>query len=172
MSRQRSCRHPHRADGKVLVSALPSAGESIIMKVLAIDFGEARIGLAITDPAGRMAIPLTTLLRTSDQDAIRQIGEIVSQEDVEYLLIGEPRNMDGSLGDAAMRVQSFKRKLSLKVPLPCESVDETLTSVAALERLRDAGVDPRRHPERIDAVAAQILLEQYLAAAPPEARDG
>jgi len=141
------------------------------MKVLAIDFGEARIGLAITDPAGRMAIPLTTLLRTSDQDAIRQIGEIVSQEDVEYLLIGEPRNMDGSLGDAAMRVQSFKRKLSLKVPLPCESVDETLTSVEALERLRDAGVDPRRHPERIDAVAAQILLEQYLAA-PPEARDG
>lgn len=140
------------------------------MKVLAIDFGEARIGLAITDPAGRMAIPLTTLLRTSDQDAIRQIGEIVIQEDVELMLIGEPRNMDGSLGDAAMRVRSFKRKLSLKVPLPCESVDETLTSVEALERLRDAGVNPRRHPERIDAVAAQILLEQYLAA-PPEAED-
>jgi putative Holliday junction resolvase len=141
------------------------------MRVLAIDFGEARIGLAITDPAGRMAIPLTTLLRTSDRDAIRQIGEIVIQEDVELMLIGEPRHMDGSLGDAAMRVRSFKRKLSRQVPLPCESVDETLTSVAALERLRDAGVNPRRHPERIDAVAAQILLEQYLAA-PPEARDG
>ena len=72
--------------------------------------------------------------------------------------------MNGTLGDAAMRVRSFTRKLLAQIPLPCDLVDETLTSVAAQERLRDAGVDLRRHPERIDAVAAQILLEQFLAA--------
>jgi putative Holliday junction resolvase len=141
------------------------------MKVLAIDFGEARIGLAITDPAGRMALPLTTLQRTSDQDAIDKITEIVSEEEVDLLVIGEPRNMDGSLGAAAKRVQSFRKKLQAKISLSCDLVDETLTTVEALERLRDAGVNPRRHPEKVDAVAAQILLEQFLAR-PVEERDG
>ena len=134
------------------------------MKVLAIDFGEARIGLAISDPEGKLAMPFKTISRSSDHDAIHRIGEIVTQENVEHLVIGEPRNMNGTLGDAAMRVRSFTRKLLAQIPLPCDLVDETLTSVAAQERLRDAGVDLRRHPERIDAVAAQILLEQFLAA--------
>ena len=133
------------------------------MRVLGIDFGEVRIGIAISDPAGRMAMPLTTLNRVSDQDAIAQIQAIVAQEDIEHLVLGEPRNMDGSVGDAANRVRSFRRKLQEHIPLPCDLVDETLTSVEARERLLDAGVDPRRVRERIDQVAAQILLEQYFA---------
>jgi len=141
------------------------------MRVLAIDFGEARIGLAISDPDGKLAVPLTTLRRTSDYDAVEQIDRIVIQEDVDRLVIGEPRNMDGTLGEAVLRVRSFRKKLLARISLPCDLVDETLTSVEALERLRDAGVDPRRHPERVDAVAAQILLEQYLVR-PWEARDG
>lgn len=132
------------------------------MRVLGIDFGEVRIGLAISDPAGKLAVPLTTLNRGSDQDAIARIEAIVSRESVEQLVIGEPRNMDGSVGDAANRVRSFRRKLRAQIPLPCDLVDETLTSVEAEERLREAGVDPRRSPERIDQLAAQILLEQYL----------
>ena len=141
------------------------------MKVLAIDFGEARIGLAISDPAGKLAMPFKTLSRSSDHDAIHRIGEIVTQENVEHLVIGEPRNMDGSLGAAAKRVQSFRKKLLAKISLSCDLVDETLTTVEALERLRDAGVNPRRHPEKVDAVAAQILLEQFLAR-PVEERNG
>ena len=133
------------------------------MRVLGIDFGEVRIGIAISDPAGRMAMPLTTLNRVSDQDAIAQIQAIVAQEDIEHLVLGEPRNMDGSMGDAANRVRSFRRKLQERIPLPCDLVDETLTSVEARERLLDAGVDPGRVRERIDQVAAQILLEQYFA---------
>ena len=132
------------------------------MRVLGIDFGEARIGLAISDPAGRMALPITTLHRRSDRDAIGQIGEIVAAEEVEFLVIGEPRNMDGSLGEAAIRVASFRKKLLDEIHLPCDVVDESLTSVEAIERLREAGVDPRRFPERVDAIAAQILLQQYL----------
>lgn len=132
------------------------------MRVLGIDFGEVRIGIAISDPAGKLAVPLTTLNRGSDQDAIARIEAIVSRESVEHLVIGEPRNMDGSVGDAASRVRSFRRKLQAQIPLPCDLVDETLTSVEAAERLREAGVDPRRSPERIDQLAAQIILEQYL----------
>lgn len=132
------------------------------MRVLGIDFGEVRIGIAISDPAGKLAVPLTTLNRGSDQDAIARIEAIVSRESVEQLVIGEPRNMDGSVGDAANRVRSFRRKLQAQIPLPCDLVDETLTSVEAGERLREAGVDPRGSPERIDQLAAQIILEQYL----------
>ena len=133
------------------------------MRVLGIDFGEVRIGIAISDPAGKLAVPLTTLSRVSDRDAIAQIQAIVTRENIERLVLGEPRNMDGSVGDAAHRIRSFRRKLEDQIPLPCDLVDETLTSVEARERLRDAGVDPRRAKERIDQVAAQILLEQYLA---------
>ena len=133
------------------------------MRVLGIDFGEVRIGIAISDPAGKLAVPLTTLSRVSDLDAIAQIQALVTRENIERLVLGEPRNMDGSVGDAAHRVRSFRRKLEDQIPLPCDLVDETLTSVEARERLRDAGVDPRRAKERIDQVAAQILLEQYLA---------
>lgn len=132
------------------------------MRILAIDFGEARIGLAISDPSGRLAMPLTTLARRSDRDAIDQIERIVQQEEVQKLVLGEPRNLDGSLGESARRVQSFRRKLLAQIPLSCDLLDETLTSVEATQRLRDAGVDLKRRPERIDAVAAQILLEQYL----------
>lgn len=140
------------------------------MRVLAIDFGEARVGLAISDPEGRLAVPLMTLKRRSDAGILDELAEIVATEGVQQLVLGEPRNMDGTLGEAATRVRSFKRKLEAKISIACELVDESLTSVEALERLRDAGVDPRKHPERIDAVAAQILLEQFLADQ-PEARN-
>ena len=133
------------------------------MRVLGIDFGEVRIGIAISAPAGKLAVPLTTLTRVSDVDAIAQIQAIVTRENIEHLVLGEPRNMDGSIGDAAHRVRSFRRKLQEQIPLPCDLVDETLTSVEARERLLDAGVDPKRARERIDQVAAQILLEQYFA---------
>jgi putative Holliday junction resolvase len=142
------------------------------VRVLAIDFGEARIGLAISDPQGRLAVPLTTLARRSDRQVIEEIRDIVAEEEIEHLILGEPCNLDGSRGDAADRVRSFRRKLCEQIPLSCDLVDESLTSVEAAARLRTAGADLRRQPERIDAVAAQILLEQFLARRPAEPGDG
>lgn len=150
---------------------LPERRQTYVMRVLAIDFGEARIGLAISDPEGRLAVPLTTLHRSNDMDTINEIERIVEREQIEQLVMGEPRNLDGSIGESALRVRSFTRKILAQIDLPCEWVDETLTSVEATERLRDAGVDLRRQPDRIDAVAAQILLEQYLSSQ-TETRDG
>ncbi|MCZ6506752.1 MAG: Holliday junction resolvase RuvX [Acidobacteria bacterium] len=132
------------------------------MRILGIDFGERRIGVAIGDTEGGLALPLTTLVRTSDASVIRELVELAVSESVGALVVGEPRRLDGSRGQAAERATAFARKLATASSLPCRLVDEALTSVEAKERLRTAGVDPRRHPERIDSLAAQIILQEAL----------
>jgi putative Holliday junction resolvase len=132
------------------------------MKTLALDFGERRIGLALSDPEGRVAVPLATLVRTSDRDAVREIAGIVRREEVEVVVIGDPVHVDGSRGDASERVRRFAAKLAEATGIEPRFVLETLTTVAARERLQAAGVDLRKHPERLDATAAQILLEEAL----------
>ncbi|HVR95430.1 MAG TPA: Holliday junction resolvase RuvX [Thermoanaerobaculia bacterium] len=132
------------------------------MRALGIDFGEKRIGLAISDPEGRLAVPLGTIERRNDRSAVRQIAEIARREGVGRLVVGEPVGLDGQRGEAAERVRRFGAKLAGVAQLPVEWVGEALTTVAAVERLREAGIDPRREPERIDAVAAQILLQEAL----------
>ena len=132
------------------------------MRFLGIDFGERRIGLAISDPAGRLAVPLTTLERRNDRSALRQIAEIARSEGIERLVLGEPVDLYGNRGPVAARVRGFGTRLAAMTGLPVEWVDEALTSVEAAGRLRQAGVDIRREPGRIDAVAAQILLQDAL----------
>jgi putative Holliday junction resolvase len=132
------------------------------MKVMGIDFGERRIGIAISDPEGRFAVPLTVLERGDDRSAVRKIAELAASEGVGRLVVGEPLGLDGERGAAAERARRFAERLAAAAGLPWESVDEALTSVEAEARLREAGVDPRRHPERVDAVAAQILLQEAL----------
>lgn len=132
------------------------------MRFLGIDFGEKRIGLAISDPAGRVAVPLTTLERRNDRSALRQIAEIAREEGVERLVLGEPVGLDGERGPNAERVRRFGERLAELTGLPLELVGEALTTVEAHERLREAGKDPRKEKSRIDALAAQILLQEAL----------
>jgi putative pre-16S rRNA nuclease len=130
------------------------------VRSLGIDFGEKRIGLAISE--GALAVPLETLRRRDDRSAMEEITAIARREAVGRLVVGEPRNLDGSRGPAAVRARRFGERLAALAGLPLELVDESLTTVEAAERLRAAGIDPRRHPERLDAVAAQILLQEAL----------
>lgn len=132
------------------------------MRALGIDFGEKRIGLAISDPEGRLAVPLTTLERRNDRSAVRAIAEIAWREGVGRLVLGEPVGLDGQRSEAAERARRFGDKLAEVSGLPVRLVNESLTTVEAQQRLREAGVDLRREPERIDAVAAQILLQEAL----------
>ena len=140
------------------------------MRALGIDFGERRIGLAISDPEGRLAVPLTTLERRNDRSAVRAIAEIARREGVGRLVLGEPVGLDGQRGESTERVRRFGDKLAEVSGLPVRLVGESLTTVEAQERLRAAGVDPRREPERIDAVAAQILLQEALDSEPAGTR--
>ncbi len=142
------------------------------MRALGIDFGEKRIGVAISDPDGRMAVPLVTLARRNDRAAVAQIAEIARRETIGRLVLGEPLGLDGASSPQAERVRRFGARLAAATGLPLRYVDESLTSHEATARLRAAGADPRRHPERVDAVAAQILLQEDLDRAAARAGGG
>lgn len=131
-------------------------------RFLAIDFGERRIGLAVS-AAGDLSLPLETLLRRSDREAVADILAAAAQEEIGHFVVGEPIGIDGTRGPSARRAQRFAALLERASGLPVSLHPETLTTVAARERLRAAGLDPRRAPERLDAVAAQVLLEDFLS---------
>ena len=135
-------------------------GDIDALRALGIDFGEKRIGLAVSDAEGRWAMPLSTLERGTDRRAVHRIAEVARSEGVEVLVLGEPLGLDdGAAGEAARRVRRFGAKLARATGLPIRWVDEALTTVAAAERLREVGLD---RGDRRDAVAAQILLQEAL----------
>ncbi len=132
------------------------------LRTLGIDFGERRIGLAISDPQGRLAVPLAAIERQTDRRAAYRIADLVQSEAVEALVLGEPKDLQGRSGAAVERVHRFGRRLARITGLPVRWIDEALTTVEATERLRDAGLDRRDAPERRDSVAAQIILQEAL----------
>jgi putative Holliday junction resolvase len=131
------------------------------MRFLGIDFGERHIGLAVCDPDERVAVPIETLTRSSDQQALREILAVARRESAEGFVLGEPRRLDGSAGDAALRARGFAAKLRAASRLPVLLHDEALTSHEAAARLREAGARRRRR-QAVHAVAAQILLQDWL----------
>lgn len=160
-SRRRASREHGRQRALAMPPRLPPTRPS--GRLLAIDFGERRVGLALSDPDGRFAVPYGTLRRTSDRELLRALRQIADDEAVAGLVLGEPRDATGQPRPAAERVRRFAAALERALERPVELVDESLTSVEAAERLRAAGVDARRRPERIDAIAAQVMLEEVLA---------
>lgn len=131
-------------------------------RLLGVDYGSKRVGLAISDPEGRFALPLGVVARKDDRGVARRISEIVLREGVAGLVVGEPRRLDGTRGEAAERAARFARRLETATGLPVALVDESLTSVEAERRLGAAGVDAAPESGRVDAVAAQILLQEAL----------
>jgi len=132
------------------------------MRALGIDFGERRIGVAISDPEGTYALPKETLVRIDDSSALAAIAAIAKRENVSWIVVGEPLRADGSAGPPALRARRFATRLGKACGLPVETIDETLTSHAADARLREAGLAPSRRRERRDALAAQLLLQEAL----------
>ncbi len=134
-----------------------------MMKTLGIDFGERRIGLALSDPDGRFALAWRTLARTSDRQAIAQIAQWAREEGIAALVVGEPRRpSDGAPTTAARRARAFGERLAASTGLPVEWIDESLTSVEAESRLREAGWPPAERNRRRDALAAELLLQDAL----------
>ncbi|MDX1503227.1 MAG: Holliday junction resolvase RuvX [Thermoanaerobaculia bacterium] len=133
------------------------------MRSLGIDFGERRVGLAISDPEGRVAVPLRTVERESDRSLVRRLASLCREEGVEQLVLGHPRGLDGHRGAAARRVERFAERLARATGLPFRLEDESLTSREAENRVAAAGSGRRRgaRPD-LDAVAAQIVLQSHL----------
>jgi putative Holliday junction resolvase len=134
------------------------------MRVLAIDFGSARIGLALSDPTGTLARPLPFVPAKGDAKLAREIATLAEKEQAERILLGLPRHMNGTLGEAAAKVQAFAAALGAVTPIPIQLVDERLTTVQASRQLQEAGRDTRAQRGRIDSEAAAVLLQGWLDA--------
>ncbi|MFQ5879803.1 MAG: Holliday junction resolvase RuvX [Dehalococcoidia bacterium] len=132
------------------------------MRILGLDVGEKRIGVAICDPQERLALPLTTLHRNDDASTLAAIADIAGREGVEEVLVGLPRSLDGSLGHQARQVEAFAEALAQRMAIPITRWDERLSTAEAERRLRAAGYSHRALRERRDAAAAAIVLQSYL----------
>jgi putative Holliday junction resolvase len=137
----------------------------IMGRWLAVDFGHKRIGIAISDPTRSFVSPLTTLkARRNAQHPVDEISRLVDREAVVGVVVGLPYNMDGSEGPQAAASRRFAERLRARLTVPVELFDERLSSFAADERLRAAGVRGKRRTELRDALAAQAILEAFLEA--------
>lgn len=136
------------------------------MRALAIDFGEARIGLAICDDDARVATPHGVVQRDTDRRAVGRLRDLARSEGVEILVVGEPKGLGGTPDERTDRVHRFADKLRKATGLDVIWVDEALTTVEAANALGDAGMarhgPDAREDGRRDAVAAMILLREAI----------
>jgi putative holliday junction resolvase len=132
------------------------------MRILALDPGSKRIGLAVSDELKMIAQPLEFVPAEPFLDFLARLKEIIREKEVELLLVGMPRNMDGSYGPAALKVQEFVAVLKEKVAVPIQTWDERLTSAQAQRFLIEGGVRRAQRKEKVDKTAAAILLQSYL----------
>ncbi len=135
-----------------------------LVRVLAVDFGEKRIGLAVSDETGRVVVPVGAVARRSDAQAAADVARAAKEREVTRVVVGLPRNLDGREGPIARRARNFARRVGEACGLPVDLHGEALTSVAADAALDAAGVPLRNRPGLRDAEAAAVLLRDWLAA--------
>jgi len=133
---------------------------------LGIDVGEARIGLALSDPAARLAMPLETLQRAGldDTATATRIAQIVAEHQVARVVVGLPLSLDGREGPAARRIRAFCRLLgpALGPDISMQMQDERGTTIQAHQQLHQAGRESKRHRQVVDQVAAVVILQTAL----------
>jgi len=139
------------------------------MRVLAVDVGERRIGLAISDVSRTLARPLLTLTVTNARDGVDQvaaeIARLTEEDDgLSTIVVGLPVRLDGSPNDQTPRVAAFIEALKMRTPVPILTTDERLTSREAESLLAERIRDWRERKARLDAVAAAVILQDYLEA--------
>ncbi|EJY57015.1 Holliday junction resolvase YqgF [Alicyclobacillus hesperidum URH17-3-68] len=134
------------------------------MRTLAVDYGERRVGIALSDPTGLIASALTVIQRETDEQVVDVIAGLVVEHGVDRIIVGNPITMKGEVGEKAQKAASFAQQLRERVSIPVELFDERLTTVSAERALLEGDVRRKRRRSIIDAVAATILLQNYLDA--------
>ena len=138
------------------------------MRVLCLDVGDRRIGLAIGDSEGRLAVPVGFIERRRLRQDIAAVLQHAEEREAGSLVVGIPLSMNGTSGPQAKKVMSFVQALKGHTDLPVHTADERLSSNEAERLLRQASRHPSRHRGQVDAAAAAVILQQYL----DERRDG
>ena len=132
------------------------------MRILALDHGTKRVGVAVSDELKMIATPLEFIPAEPLDGMLARLKDIIREKEVELILVGMPRNMDGSYGPAALKAQEFVAVLGAKFAVPIKTWDERLTTTQAQKFLISAGVRRDQRKEKVDKTAAAILLQSYL----------
>jgi putative Holliday junction resolvase len=133
------------------------------MRAVGLDLGQRRIGVALSDSDGRMALPFDTLIRGGDASEDHdRIAEIVAEAGAEVVVVGMPTSLDGTAGPAARRTRSEVRVLRNRLPVPVETYDERFTTVSADRLLQESLRSGRRRREVVDTTAAAVILQGWL----------
>ena len=132
------------------------------MRVMAIDYGDAHTGIAISDPTGLLAGFTTTITAYTPQAVVEHITRLVREHGVEQLVLGYPKNMDGTLGPRAEKAKALQELLEQALALPVDLWDERRTTIDAHQILQRGGKNAKKRKSVVDAVAASLILEGYL----------
>ncbi|HYL82025.1 MAG TPA: Holliday junction resolvase RuvX [Candidatus Acidoferrum sp.] len=133
-----------------------------MVKILAVDWGRVMLGLAVSDDLGVTAQGLVSLPRTGEARDVEAIGAYIQRLGVESIVVGLPKNLDGSLGPSAEAAQSFARALHERLHVPVHLWDERLTTLAAERALVGTGMRRKARRRVVDQVAAMMILQGYL----------
>ena len=133
------------------------------MRIMAIDYGDARTGVAISDPTGLLAGFTTVIHSRKPETVIQELARLAGEYGAEELVMGFPRNMDGTEGPRAELYRSFAAQVTETIGLPVVFWDERRTTVEAHNILHASGKKMKQHKKTVDAVAAALILEGYLA---------
>jgi len=134
------------------------------MRILALDHGTKRVGVAVSDETKTIAQPLEYIFTEPVAAFLARLKKILAEKEIDLILLGLPRNMDGSFGPAAEKVQAFSEMLKLEISVPIKFQDERLTSAMANRVLIQGNVRRDKRKENVDKMAAAILLQSYLDA--------
>ncbi len=134
------------------------------MKILGLDYGEARIGVAVSDALGILANPLDTICEKDRALQLEKTACVAKAHSVEKIVVGNPKRMDGSLGHRAEYTEAFARDLSKMLDIPYVMWDERLSSTEAHRILESGGVSGKKRKTKVDKIAAVIILQGYLDA--------
>jgi putative Holliday junction resolvase len=137
-------------------------GNKKLMRIMGLDIGSHTIGVAISDELGITAQGLKTLRRKSMDEDFKEIAGIIRQFEIEKIVVGLPKNMDGTLGRQAEIVLKWMKVLTDKIPIPVATWDERLSTVGASKVLLEADLSRRKRKKVIDKVAAVLILQGYL----------
>ena len=132
------------------------------MIALSVDLGHARTGLAVSDKNGFLASSLCVITEYNDEKMIKKIAEKVKETKAEIIVVGLPRNMDGTEGESAQRAREIAEKLTQVSGVPCHMQDERGTTITAHNYLSAGNVYGKKRKQKVDAVAASIILQNYL----------
>jgi len=133
------------------------------LRLLALDLGKLRIGLAVSDPDGQLAVPAGHIQRTKLAEDVRRVLDAAGDRRVEGLVAGIPYSLNGETGQQARRALVFVKALKKQTSLPVHETDERYTSVEAEALMREAGQQPSRERAAVDEAAAVLILERFLA---------